>query len=74
MLLCPMRKPRKVTRPVQVMSPSARISLLSPKRQQIIRPVFERPREFVLMSVRAVANAIENRSGHHGPNRPRNEV
>ncbi len=41
------------------MSPSARIRLLSPKRQQVIRPVFERPREFVLMSVRAVAQRLK---------------
>src|SRR5712691_1280224 len=58
MLLCPMRKPRKITRPIPVMSPSARISLLSPKRQQVIRPVFERPREFVLMSVRVLAKRL----------------
>jgi RpiR family carbohydrate utilization transcriptional regulator len=58
MLLCPMRKPRKVTRTVAVMSPSARIGLLSPKRQQIIRPAFERPRDFVLMSVRALAQRL----------------
>src|SRR6185369_17880151 len=59
MLLCPMRKPRKVARSVPVMSPSSRISLLSPKRQQIIRPAFERPREFVLMSVRAMAKRLK---------------
>jgi RpiR family carbohydrate utilization transcriptional regulator len=58
MLFCPMKKPRKVARPIPVMSPSARISLLSPKRQQVIRPVFERPREFVLMSVRALAKRL----------------
>ena len=58
MLLCPMRKPRKVARPIPVMSPSSRISLLSPKRQQMIRPAFERPREFVLMSVRALAKRL----------------
>ena len=38
--------------------PSARIGLLSPKRQEIIRPAFERPREFVLMSVRALAKRL----------------
>ena len=53
-----MRKPRKVARPIPVMSPSARISLLSPKRQTVIRPVFDRPREFVLMSVRALAKRL----------------
>jgi len=40
------------------MSPSARTSLLSPKRQAIIRPTFERPREFVLLSVRALAQRL----------------
>jgi RpiR family carbohydrate utilization transcriptional regulator len=58
MLLCPMRKPRKATRPMSIISPSARINLLSSKRQQVIRPVFERPREFVLMSVRALAKRL----------------
>ena len=53
-----MGKRRKVTRLVSVMSPSARISLLSPKRQEIIRPAFERPREFVLLSVRALAHRL----------------
>ena len=41
------------------MSPSARAGLLSPKRQAIIRPAFERPREFVLLSVRALARRLE---------------
>jgi len=58
MLLCPMRERRKVARPASVMSPSARLSLLSPKRQLTIRPVFDRPREFVLMSVRALAKRL----------------
>ena len=40
------------------MSPSARLRLLSPKRQAIIRPTFERPREFVLFSVRALAERL----------------
>lgn len=34
---------------------SERISFLSPKRQEIIRPVLELPRDFVLLSVRAIA-------------------
>jgi len=58
MLLCPMKKWRKATRPVPVLSPSARLTLLSPKRQAIIRPTFERPREFVLLSVRALAQRL----------------
>jgi DNA-binding MurR/RpiR family transcriptional regulator len=31
---------------------------LSPKRQEIIRPALERPREFVLLSVRAIADRL----------------
>src|SRR5207253_6483570 len=58
MLLCPMKRRRKATRPVPVKSPSARLSLLSPKRQAIIRSTFERPREFVLLSVRALAERL----------------
>jgi RpiR family carbohydrate utilization transcriptional regulator len=53
-----MGKPQKVTRTGSAMSPSARISLLSQKRQEIIRPTFERPREFVLLSVRALAQRL----------------
>src|SRR5262249_36949595 len=58
MLLCPMKRPRTVARQGGVMSPSARPSLLSPNRQAIIRPAFERPREFVLLSVRAGAERL----------------
>ena len=41
------------------MSVSARIALLSPKRQQTIRPVFEHPRGFVLLSIREVAKQLK---------------
>jgi DNA-binding MurR/RpiR family transcriptional regulator len=41
------------------LSLSARISLLSPKRQQIIQLALERPREFVLLSVRALAQRLK---------------
>jgi DNA-binding MurR/RpiR family transcriptional regulator len=58
MLLCPMGKRGKAARLVSVMSPSARISLLSPKRREIIGPAFEQPREFVLLSVRALAQRL----------------
>jgi RpiR family carbohydrate utilization transcriptional regulator len=58
MLLCRVAKRRRVTRASPAISPSARISLLSPKRQAIIRPTFERPREFVLLSVRALAQRL----------------
>ncbi len=35
-----------------------RIELLSPKRQEIIRPILEHPREYVLLSVRAIAQRL----------------
>lgn len=35
------------------------IGTLSPKRQEIIRPVMESPREFVLLSVRALARRLK---------------
>jgi DNA-binding MurR/RpiR family transcriptional regulator len=41
------------------LSVSERISLLSPKRQEIIRAVFDRPRDYVLLSVRALAQTLE---------------
>ncbi|HVO79525.1 MAG TPA: MurR/RpiR family transcriptional regulator [Terriglobales bacterium] len=40
------------------LSLSARLHLLSPKRQEIIRPALEHPREFVLLSVRAAAQRL----------------
>jgi DNA-binding MurR/RpiR family transcriptional regulator len=54
---CPMAQPRKHNR-TPARSPSARISLLSAKRQVIIRPAFEHPREFVLLSIRALARKL----------------
>jgi RpiR family carbohydrate utilization transcriptional regulator len=39
--------------------PSARISLLSSKRQEIVRPAFEHPREFVLLSIRDFARKLK---------------
>ena len=57
-MLCPMKKRRKAARLTPVLSPSARLSLLSAKRQAIIRSTFERPREFVLLSVRALAQRL----------------
>jgi len=40
------------------MSPSARLSSLTPRRQATIRPAFDRPREFVLLPVRAAAKKL----------------
>jgi RpiR family carbohydrate utilization transcriptional regulator len=37
---------------------SERLRHLSPKRQEIIRPVLENPRGFVLLSIRALANKL----------------
>lgn len=46
--------------PPQPAAPSLaeRIELLSSKRQEIIRPILEHPREFVLLSVRAMAKRL----------------
>ena len=46
--------------PPQVSAPSLaeRIELLSYKRQEIIRPILEHPREYVLLSVRAMAKRL----------------
>jgi len=51
------RKTNAHTAPL--MSVPARLSLLSPRRQEIIRPAFEHPREFVLSSVRALAERLK---------------
>src|SRR5271166_2412654 len=46
--------------PPQASAPSLaeRIELLSAKRQEIIRPILEHPREYVLLSVRAMAKRL----------------
>jgi len=46
--------------PRQVSAPSfaERIELLSAKRQEIIRPILEHPRDYVLLSVRAMAKRL----------------
>ncbi|MGC2829450.1 MAG: MurR/RpiR family transcriptional regulator [Candidatus Acidiferrum sp.] len=46
--------------PSQVSAPSLaeRIELLSAKRQELIRPILEHPREYVLLSVRAMAKRL----------------
>ena len=43
---------------VPPLSLSARLNLLSAKRQEIVRPALEHPREFVLRSVRATAQRL----------------
>ena len=47
--------------PPQASAPSLaeRIELLSAKRQEIIRPILEHPRDYVLLSVRAMANRLK---------------
>jgi len=40
------------------MSVSARLSLLSPRRQEIIRPAFEHPREFVCRAFAQLAERL----------------
>jgi DNA-binding MurR/RpiR family transcriptional regulator len=58
--LVPMTRRRKsnsrVTTPISL---SARVSLLTPRRREIISPTFEHPREFVLLSVRALAKRLK---------------
>src|ERR1700692_4212724 len=46
--------------PPQASAPSLaeRIELLSAKRQEIIRPILEHPRDYVLLSVRAMAKRL----------------
>src|SRR5271170_2857725 len=47
--------------PPQVSAPSLaeRIELLSAKRQEIIRPILEHPRDYVLLSVRPMAKRLK---------------
>ncbi len=47
--------------PPQVSAPSLaeRIELLSAKRQEIIRPILEHPRDYVLLSVRSMAKRLK---------------
>jgi RpiR family transcriptional regulator, carbohydrate utilization regulator len=47
--------------PPQASAPSLaeRIELLSAKRQEIIRPILEHPRDYVLLSVRAIAKRLK---------------
>jgi DNA-binding MurR/RpiR family transcriptional regulator len=47
--------------PLQASAPSLaeRIELLSAKRQEIIRPILEHPRDYVLLSVRAMAKRLK---------------
>jgi RpiR family carbohydrate utilization transcriptional regulator len=58
--LVPMARRRKsssrVTTPLSL---SARVSLLTPRRREIISPAFEHPRDFVLLSVRALAQRLK---------------
>src|SRR6266849_217118 len=53
------RRRKTNAHPAPLMSVPARLSLLSPRRQEIIRPAFEHPREFVLSSVRALAERLK---------------
>ena len=51
-------KRRQVQPQVSAPSLAERIELLSAKRQEIIRPILEHPREYVLLSVRAMAKRL----------------
>jgi RpiR family transcriptional regulator, carbohydrate utilization regulator len=52
-------KRRSLPSPVAAPSLSERIDLLSSKRQEIVRPILEHPREYVLLSVRAMAKRLD---------------
>lgn len=49
---------KQVPSPASVPSLAERIEILSSKRQEIIRPILEHPREYVLLSVRAMAKRL----------------
>src|SRR5271167_1483841 len=51
---------KQVPSPASVPSLAARIEHLSMKRQEIIRPILEHPREYVLLSVRALAKRLHS--------------
>src|ERR1700747_694719 len=50
-----MKAMKKDRRPINL---PERIDQLSAKRQEIIRPILEHPREYVLLSVRAMAHRL----------------
>ena len=50
--------PKSVPRGSATINLAERIDLLSIKRQEIIRPILEHPREYVLLSVRALASRL----------------
>ncbi len=45
-------------RPSPAPSPAERLNLLGPKRQELMRPVFENPRDYVLLSTRRLAEKL----------------
>src|SRR3981189_473567 len=49
---------KKITAPSATTHLAQRIDQLSIKRQEIIRPILEHPREYVLLSVRAMAKRL----------------
>src|ERR1700741_3980395 len=53
-----MKKTATNSQPSQINLPE-RIDHLSAKRQEIIRPILEHPREYVLLSVRAMAKRLQ---------------
>lgn len=53
------RASKKKLHPTSSLSLSARLELLSPKRRETVRPAIEHPREFVLLSIRALADRLK---------------
>src|SRR5450432_1589205 len=56
LMAVPYKKAGKLARD---MSLSSRVALLSPKRQETIRPAFDAPRTYVLLSVRDLAKRLK---------------
>ncbi|HME11769.1 MAG TPA: MurR/RpiR family transcriptional regulator [Candidatus Acidoferrum sp.] len=48
----------KITDKVLILTVNHRLEKLSKKRREIIRPIFEHPREYVLLSIRALAERL----------------
>jgi DNA-binding MurR/RpiR family transcriptional regulator len=53
------RVSKRTPHSTSVLSLSSRLDLLSPKRRETVRPAVEHPRDFVLMSIRALADRLK---------------
>ena len=53
------RASKRTPHSTSVLSLSSRLDLLSPKRRETVRPAVEHPRDFVLLSIRALAERLD---------------